>query len=932
MTKNKEIVRNILILLFAVMSAVSIYGQQEISGTIYEEVNGVKQPLPFANVFIPGTTRGATSDFDGKYTVTVYENDTLIKVSYMGYNDVLKSFHVSEGELIVDVVMSSSDAAMQLDAVTVTAKKNLANENMLLLEQKKAVVATESIGAVELSRKGVSNAEDALTKISGVTKQEGVKNVFVRGLGDRYNSTTLNGLPLPSDDPEYKNISLDIFSSDIIKNIGVNKTFTSSVYGDVGGANIDIVSKELQTDSELQIALGTGANLDNPNASSFLMIDGANIYGVVDQKKSPIVDFKKYGFVNSWNPTSANMILNNSISAMGGKQFEFNGKKLTAYLIGAYDSDYSYRQGVSRSVTAQGGTGKDLTFDRYAFSTSSLVMGNFKYEFGSQEQRKSIAYNTMLISSNSQKLSEYEGSREGFTEDEGLVYLNRRQQENNNNVIVNQLLADLQYGKINMNLGISYNMILGSEPDRRVNTFIKNEEDLNNVTIRLAKNGPKDNHRFYSALDERDLATRFLLSYQLGEKEGDNSRNYGEVQLGYNGRLTNRHFDAITFGHEINSQLNIEDWKDVDLILNQQGSDNGDFNLISNSVTRSNLEVPAYDDMYEVERNIHAGLLNLVYTFIPELTINAGLRFENAFQNVDWNTIGSSDNANDADGDDGKLEKNYVLPSLAVKYSLSSDNILRLGLSKSYTFPQFKEVALFRYEGADYNSVGNPDLKPSDNYNVDLKYEHYFRPGEIVSLTGFYKYIKNPINRSDVNSASDDLGYLNSGERATVAGVELEFRKKIISAETKYGMHKLQFGLNGSYIYSLQELTNPDASFKNKEGQLQGASPLLLNADLSYNTQGDDFKTTSTIAMNYFSDRVYSLGTQGRNDIIEKSATRLDLVCKIDYKDHWGFKVSAKNLLDPEYQLTQKIDSGDDIVVNSYKRGRKISFSLSYKF
>ena len=87
----------------------------------------------------------------------------------------------------------------------------------------------QAIGAEELSRKGVSNATAAVTKTTGVSKQEGVKNVFVRGLGDRYNSTSLNGLPLPSEDPRYKNIALSFFTTDIIKNINVNKTFSADL-------------------------------------------------------------------------------------------------------------------------------------------------------------------------------------------------------------------------------------------------------------------------------------------------------------------------------------------------------------------------------------------------------------------------------------------------------------------------------------------------------------------------------------------------------------------------------------------------------------------------------------------------------------------------------------------------------------------------------
>ena len=125
----------------------------------------------------------------------------------------------------------------------VVAKANRESENVTMMEQKRSIVAIQTIGAQELSRKGISDAQAAVAKISGISKQEGVKNVFVRGLGDRYNITTLNRYPLPSEDPEYKNISLDFFSTDIIQSIDVNKAFYSNTPADVAGADINITSK-----------------------------------------------------------------------------------------------------------------------------------------------------------------------------------------------------------------------------------------------------------------------------------------------------------------------------------------------------------------------------------------------------------------------------------------------------------------------------------------------------------------------------------------------------------------------------------------------------------------------------------------------------------------------------------------------------------------
>lgn len=105
----------------------------------------------------------------------------------------------------------------------------------------------------------------------------------------------------------------------------------------------------------------------------------------------------------------------------------------------------------------------------------------------------------------------------------------------------------------------------------------------------------------------------------------------------------------------------------------------------------------------------------------------------------------------------------------------------------------------------NFNSQGNPNLKPSDHYNLDLKWDFNPTPTELISLTAFYKLIKNPISRIEVASAGGYLSYENIADKATVAGVEVEIRKNLFVrpvSNAAHGMNKLSLGLNGSYIYT----------------------------------------------------------------------------------------------------------------------------------
>jgi len=180
-----------------------------VSGTLTDkDLNN--EPLPFANVIIKGTNIGVTTNETGKYSLSIEAGTYTIQFSFLGYETIEEKIVVKAGEtLTIDKALGSG--SYQLQDVVIQKVVSREKESALLLEQKNAVEIKQSIGAQELSRKGVSDVATAVTKTTGITKQEGSGNIFVRGLGDRYNSTTLNGLPIPSNDPE-KRILLWTFS------------------------------------------------------------------------------------------------------------------------------------------------------------------------------------------------------------------------------------------------------------------------------------------------------------------------------------------------------------------------------------------------------------------------------------------------------------------------------------------------------------------------------------------------------------------------------------------------------------------------------------------------------------------------------------------------------------------------------------------------
>ena len=869
-------------------------------------------PLPFANVQLKGTTIGTTTDFDGMYTLSLAPGNYTIVFSFLGYKKIEKPFIILPGKTITINQLMSAEEGVALEEVIVKSSTSKEKVSALIIEQKKAISIKTTIGAQELSKKGVSDAAGAVTKTAGVSK--GSKNVIVRGLGDRYNSTTLNGLPLPSEDPEYKNISLNFFDTSIIKNIGVNKVFSSDIGGDVGGANINIVSKELTKRKEASIGFGSGINTQTV-AKEFLTIDGANSFGTQKLNHS-IRDFSSYNFQNSFNPNSQNFQLNNSISFKYGKKYEVGkDNTLSFFLVGGSDANFNYQDGNIKQNTNGGLVFRDQEFSKYTYNVSQLLMGNVKFK----SEIYSIAFNHLFIHNNKQSIGDYLGLDD--PQQEGDLSFQRRQQTNNNELYVNQLIGNYKFTeRLDFEAKGALNFIRGNEPDRRSNEYL-----IRNGETRPNTNSDGTNERYFSKLQENDYAAKAKLTYQLHADEDNKSA----IDFGVDYRYTERLFAATIFNHKFTGNGPIISIDNPDAIFNQNSIDTNIFSLTSLNVKASNPnEIIPFT--YRGKRLVSGAFTNLVYQFSNNLFVSGGLKFEKSEQRVTYATnIGKS-----AIDGPSTINTAYILPSLSIKYSINEDHILRFAASQTYTYPQFKETAPFKYQDINFASQGNPDLNPSDNYNVDVKYERYFSSSELISITGFYKYILNPISRSEISSAGNTLTYLNVGDDAAILGIEVEARKNILkSDDTVENQYEVNAGLNASYLHSQVNLDSGSiAQFQQKSSQLEGATPFLMNADISFNKKYENDEFTATVVLNYFSDRVYSIGTRGFENIIEKGIPTLDLVSSYNLNKKYRFNLKATNLLNPSFQLSRDNASGSNVILSNYKKGVNLSLGISYDF
>ncbi|MGX1928480.1 TonB-dependent receptor domain-containing protein [Flagellimonas sp. 2504JD4-2] len=937
-----------LILVFSFFTLASIAQENgSIVGKLTDkELNN--DPLPFANVLIKGTTQGTTSDFDGLFEIADVESGTYtLVISFLGYETLEIPNVVVELGKVTEINAGLGASSVGLDEVVVTTTARKDSEVALLLQQKNALVIQEAISAEALTLKGIDDAASAVAQISGISKQQGSSNVYVRGLGDRYQNTTMNGLSLPSNDVNKKNIDLDLFSSSIIENVSVSKAYNPSFYGDFAAGNVNIDSKEYTGDGYLEISLGSGFN-SNASGEDFVRSEGPSNFGFYNRyDNDPFAVVLSHGVdpQEAWNP------VNISGAIEGGYSFNFNDDESRLSFFGAasFSNGYQLLEGPARDFT------NVLKVDfpnvqEFNYSTTTTALANVTYKINNEHKLK---YSSLFINSSSDAVGFYGINGQGtnrdaiITTDEGFYVMNV--QFNQDMIFVNQLTGQHIFNeKLTLDWGTGFNKVFSDEPDRKRITlenyqFALDNDDTTNPVFYT--NIPFDNQRFFQSIEDDELNSFVNLGYQASEKV--------KFNFGYNGRRKERRFNSIRYGYEIQDRDNtpITDVNnfntifDVNNINIPEGEGLWDLlvlNPINNEIgNRNRPGLP--ENTYKGNLNIHAIHAAAEISLGEKLGIVPGVRLESYSQKVEYDVI----NISAVDPGFRSVYENIFLPSLNVRYSLTENSNLRLGFSKTASFPEFKEVAPFVYESVTQRVGGNPDLLGgldgngstySDIFNYDIKYEWFLERGEIISIAAFAKTIKDPVNRVVAADATGTQRYFRTGDQADIYGAELEVRKNLYTDADDNAI--VSVGLNAAYTHTEQDLKDIPGGTENTFGtafdrdsdELEGASPFIINADVNYSPIIGNYRPKATVAFSYFSDRIFSLGSGSLGNIVEKAVPTLNFVWKNSFGEHFEANLTAKNILDPDVTLVREGTDLGDIIIREYNLGVNVGLTLKYKF
>ncbi|HCB44965.1 MAG TPA: hypothetical protein DEP37_00905, partial [Algoriphagus sp.] len=268
----KKTVILIILVLTQVIAGFAFAQKGTIRGAIYEQATG--EPLFGVSVLVKETGTGAVTDFDGKFEIQVEPGSYSLQISYISYATIqLTEVEVKTGAVNVlnDILMA--DEASELETVTIAASAIRTTESALMSVKRNAANLMDGISASSFRQIGDGDAASAVKRVTGVSI-EGGKYIYVRGLGDRYTKTVLNGVDIPGLDPDRNSIQMDIFPTNVIDNIIVSKSFTAELPADFTGGVVDIETKDFPEEKNMRLSLSGGLTPSMHFNSSYLKYDG----------------------------------------------------------------------------------------------------------------------------------------------------------------------------------------------------------------------------------------------------------------------------------------------------------------------------------------------------------------------------------------------------------------------------------------------------------------------------------------------------------------------------------------------------------------------------------------------------------------------------------------------------------------------------------
>ena len=861
----------------------------------------------------------------------------------------------------------------------VTVGRLIDSAQALIEERLDEEVVTDVLDAESISRLGDSTVAASLRRIPGLTLVND-KFIYVRGLGERYSSTTLNGGSIPSPDLTRNVIPLDIFPTSIVQSLQVQKSYSADRSASFGGGAIDIRTKGIPDGFTYSIEVGSGYNFQNDGKVSTYDGGSKDKWGKDDGTRALSNRIEQALGQFSGRLDEQN-ILNGLRTSTNPNASAADAQALNRSLAQALNRDLSIRErsdapdyNLRANIGNNWIVGQDWEVGALvggAFQTNWRENTRVSRNFNFPEQRRDTEVESVrnvqlngVASLGARFADEHELSathlylrntdnetavREFFNEnrelDDGLGFREYRLDFEERTMFVNQLQGSHKLGEATRSaLPDGLARLVGWLPEElevswfysqaRANTEIPNQVTVAGQTVTDRISGEVLSSQV--SLDATAADFRFT-------RLDDDVRNYGweaklpyfgseavfELSGGYNFQSKARRYEQAQFG------LGYTRVADTATLQGPLGDVFSDANLLD---TANDLEFDrrgTNNQSYLAATVTEAAFAKFDFTLRDTWRASAGVRWENYAQvALDWNIFGFTAQEPQITQDPIELERatfqrNDFYPSVALTYigNLWAEVFqLRFGWSETVVRPDLREITDASYIDPITADLvdGNPDVVPADVKNYDARAEWFFSNGDNLTISAFYKDIDNPIEffesaASDTNTAREIV----NAESAEVYGVEVEALKTLGFLGERFH----DFYLQANVTVQDSELVAGEAADAptNPVRRLASASDLVVNAQLGYDSSNGQH--AATLIYNVFGDRLYVAGRNGAPDGFEQPFHSLDLTYSWYPTDKLTLKAKVQNILDDKIAIER-----EGVTVFEQKTGTAASFSLQWKF
>lgn len=890
-----------------------------------------RAPVAGARVFVRGLSAEAVTDAGGRFELVLPEGSYQLSLIHSKYSTLSRDGVEVKGDAVSELELELTPSAAELDDFVVVAPHVSGGVAALMVERRASSNVTDVIGTEEMTRAGASDAAGALRRVTGINVVGG-RFVYVRGMGERYSATLLNGQMIPSPDPERRVVPLDLFPTQVLESVIIQKTFSPDLPAEFGGGMVQLRTRSYPESALFQVGLSLGANTqttfrdgpvyeggdldfigtdDGTRALPAAVRDAGQLRrGTMFEPGQTDEELQALGrsMPNLWNVYRTRTPPDSRLTLAFGNRWQLGSVPFGVLASGVFSTAYNRVVTDNRRFLVSGAVEGGLEVNdefRIESLEQTITSGGIATIGAEPLPGHELRSTTLLLRVTDDRVDLVTGYNDNIgrqVRGARLRYIER------------QLLSEQLTGrhtfealrKATLEWNYAFANASLDEPDRR-EYFYYGGFDRNAVGAPFSLG--EEPERLYTVLDDRLHDLRLAFTQPVGIWSGLEAKaKLGMTLVNRDRESDVRRYRIFTRGTRITDAVNQQAPEDI--LTPENFAPDG---LVLGNVTDES-------DTYTAAQRLRAGYLMAEVPLAERFEIMGGARLESSTQNVI-----TTSRFNPGAAEESSLENTDILPAATATWRFSDEMTLRGGFGRTVSRPEFRELANVPFYDVTTNAAfsGNPDLQRASIDNFDLRWEWYFAADELLSLGGFYKTFDKPIELVVEGGGGGDAFTWQNATSATNYGVELEGRRGLGFLADPLENFFVAFNL--AYIQSDVDLRATSGLATSRQRPLQGQAPYVINAQFGFDDAIEGSGTTATLLYNVTGRWIAQVGVSGAPDIYQEPVHQIDFAGSQRLPGGFNLTLRANNLLNPKERRMQGSQ-----VAREFQSGRSVSLGLTW--